>query len=98
MTTENIKNLWKFQQLVRADTQFKTAEDNMRNLKNSIEDAVYRAKEAEELTAEEFQEYKEMEQLLYRVKKFVQDQESKISSRKCKLGYELEKVLGSDEL
>lgn len=97
MTNETIKQLWNFQQLLRADTQFKTADDNMRSLKNSLEDAVYRAKEAGEINADEFKEYKEIEQLLYKVKGFIQTQESRINNRKCKVGYELEAAIGWDK-
>ena len=97
MTNENIKNLWKFQQLVKSDNTFKTAEEQLKTLRHSIEDAVYREKDAEELTPEEFQKYHEIDQLLYKVQEFIYEQEKKVDWRKRKIGYELEKALGSEE-
>ncbi len=97
MTNETIKQLWNFQQLVKSDAAFKTAEEQLKVLRHSVEDAVYREKEAEELTSEEFQKYHEIEQLLYKVQDFIHEQETKVDKKKCQLGYQLEKVLGGDK-
>jgi hypothetical protein len=97
MANEQIKTLWKFQQLVKSNENFKTAEEQIKTLRHSLEDAVYRTKDAEELSTEEFQEYHEMEQLLLKVQNFIYKQNKKVDNKKCKVGYQLEKVLGSDE-
>ncbi|MEN6623687.1 MAG: hypothetical protein ABFD50_19335 [Smithella sp.] len=97
MTNEQIKTLWKFQQLVKANENFKAAEEQLKTLRHSFEDAVYRTKEAEELSTEEFQEYHEMEQLLLKVQNFIYEQNRKVDNKMCKVGYQLEKALGSDE-
>lgn len=97
MANEQIKTLWKFQQLVKSNENFKTAEEQIKTLRHSLEDAVYRTKDAEELSTEEFQEYHEMERLLLKVQNFIYKQNKKVDNKKCKVGYQLEKVLGSDE-
>jgi hypothetical protein len=97
MTTDQIKTLLKFQQLVKANENFKTAEEQIKTLRHSLEDAVYRTKEAEELSTDDFQTYHEMEQLLLKVQDFIYEQNKKADNKKCKVGYQLEKILGSDE-
>ena len=97
VSNENIKNLWKFQQLVKSCDTFKTAEEQLKTLRHSIDDAIYREKDAEELTPEEFQKYHEMEQLLLKVQDFIFEQGRKVDKRKCQVGYQLEKAFGSEE-
>jgi hypothetical protein len=97
MSNENTKILFGFQQLVRSNTQFRNAENDIRNLRNSLEDAVYRAKESGELLDNEFEQYKEIEKLLFQVKEYTEEMQSRIERRKCKVGYELENILSGDE-
>lgn len=97
MANEQIKTLWKFQQLVKANENFKIAEEQIKTLRHSLEDSVYRTKDAEELSQEDSQTYHEMEQLLLKVQDFIYEQNKKVDNKKCKVGYQLEKALGSDE-
>lgn len=89
MVNEQIKTLWKFQQLVKSNENFKTAEEQMKTLRHSLEEAVYRTKDAEEISTEDFQAYHEMEQLLLKVQDFIREQNKKVENKKCKVGYQL---------
>jgi translation initiation factor 2B subunit (eIF-2B alpha/beta/delta family) len=94
---ENYKNFWKFQQFVKSEECFKKAEEELKTFQHSMDNAVLRVKETGELSDEDYQEYKEMEALLYKVQHFINDQEKKAGTRRIQIARNLENILSGDE-
>lgn len=97
MVNENLITLFNFQELSVAHTTIRTAEEQLKIFQNTLEDAIYKAKGANGITKEEFEEYKQMEQTIYQLKRYVQEVEDNLGRNKRKLGSTLEKLIGTDE-
>jgi hypothetical protein len=94
---ENFKNFWKFQQFVKSEQLLEVAEEQIKTVRHTLEDAVYRVKETGELTEEDFVEYKGFEELLYKVQRFITDQNKKTGEKRIQVARNLESELRRSE-